>query len=193
MINSEYVNKGLQRLQEIENLLDIDFFSELCDRQGESNVHKSKGLPKDLQQCSDVEDNLSWIASSIVYYKERINDLQKVLRGEMTSEDAEERILGVLAENAEFINEIIHQKPMMIDGIPHYKLHIDDSSNDVFQLQDLAKRATGVILDHLDFSQGKASVAFWTNGIPELIYISTFRLSDDGTIDEERDMSSSTL
>ena len=134
MINSEYVNKGLQRLQEIENLLDIDFFSELCDRQGESNVHKSKGLPKDLQQCSDVEDNLSWIASSIVYYKERINDLQKVLRGEMTSEDAEERILGVLAENAEFINEIIHQKPMMIDGIPHYKLHIDDSSNDAFQL-----------------------------------------------------------
>jgi hypothetical protein len=193
MINTEYVDKGLQRLHEIESLLDGDFFAELSDRQEEFNSLHYEEVNQNLKQYTDAEANLIWIADSMDYYKERIKDLQKVLRNEMTVDEADRRILSTIMEKAELINEIVHQEPMIIDGIPHYKLHIGDSSNDSQQLMDLASQATEIIVDHLDYSHEKASVAFWTNGIPELIYISTFTLNDDGVLEENRDMSSSTI
>ena len=193
MVGTEFVAKGVQRLQDIEKLLDGDFFSELSDRQEEYNGLHAAEIQKDLQQYTDAEVNLVWVADSMDYYKERIRDLQKVLQGEMTTEEAEERILGDLKSKADLINEILHQEPKMTDGYPHYTVHIGASDDDSQQLVGMAQEAAEVIVHHLDYSKGKASVAYWTKGLPELIYISTYSLDEEGMITEARDMSSSTV
>lgn len=193
MVNTEYIKKGVERLQEIEKLLDDDFFSELSDRQEEYNGLHSDSIRGNVEDYTDAEANLVWVADCMDFYKERIKDLQKVLLGELSSEIAEERILGALLDKANAIKEIMDQEPKMIDGIPHYKVCVGESDDDSETLLKLAAERTEIIVDHLDYSAGKASVTFWTNGMPELIYISTFSLNDEGIIEESRDMSSSTI
>ncbi len=70
----------------------------------------------------------------------------------------------------------------IIEGMPHYSVTCNNPS-----------RAAKKIKNKLDFSTGKASVAFWSKGLPELYYISTFIKKGNGEIEEKEDYTFSTV
>lgn len=86
------------------------------------------------------------------------------------------------------------EKAGVYKGIPHYKVNVGKSYQSAQTLISLAEKETEKVVNELDFSESKKiTVAFWTHGMPELIYISTFEQQPDGSIVETKDMSSSTI
>lgn len=192
----EFVKRGLQRLQDIEKLLNASFFSALSDEQEKYNNILRREImirEEDIQNYIDAESNLALIADYMNFYRKCIKDLQRILLREISPEMAERRVFDRLLYKVHILQEIAHQQPQIIDGVPHYKVYIGNSDDNPETLMELAAERAEIIMHYLDYSAGKASVAFWTNGVPELIYISTFTLDGEGYIEEKRDMSSSTI